>query len=284
MNKIYVFLEDVPSPGLRGGWRGSCRGWTRAVRSRVSGVGNALGILGEDVFRRGCDLPANGESDPIMAVIDLAFQIVGATIPLDHGYSLFAGLSRIVPGLHGDRGVGVHPIRGRPTSPGVLGLTEWSRLRIRLSAEGIAPYIAIAGRELDLDGHRIRVGIPQVESLVPAANLSARLVTFKHAMEAEVLLVDVRRELDRMEIAATPRLVPGKRPGHAGQPIRRVLTIKGRRLVAFPVCVVGLSPEESIRLQEEGLGGRRRMGCGVFCPFEMRTLAGQAQRERGNMR
>jgi CRISPR/Cas system CSM-associated protein Csm4 (group 5 of RAMP superfamily) len=25
-----------------------------------------------------------------------------------------------------------------------------------------------------------------------------------------------------------------------------------------------LKAEESIRLQEEGLGGRRRMGCGVF--------------------
>lgn len=245
----------------------------RPRRERERGVGNPLRILGEGFFRQGTASCCRSERDQIMAVIDLAFQIVGATIPLDHGYSLFAGLSRIVPSLHGDRGVGVHPIRGRPTSPGVLGLTEWSRLRIRLAAEGIAPYIAIAGRELDVDGHRIRVGIPQVEALVPAANLSARLVTFKHAMEAEVLLADVRRELDRMEIAATPRLVPGKRPGHAGQSIRRVLTIKGRRVVAFPVCVVGLSPEESIRLQEVGLGGRRRMGCGVFYPFAKENRA-----------
>ncbi len=53
-----------------------------------------------------------------MAVIDLSFVLVGATIPLDHGYALFSALCRIVPELHGDRGVGVHPIRGRQSAPG----------------------------------------------------------------------------------------------------------------------------------------------------------------------
>ena len=202
-----------------------------------------------------------------MAVIDLSFVLVGTTIPLDHGYPLFSALSRIAPALHGDRTIGVHPIRGRQSAPGVLSLTERSRLKIRLAAEGIAPYIAIAGKELDLDGHRIRVGIPQVEALVPAANLAARMVTFKHAMDAESFEADVRRELERMEITATPQLIPGNHPKYPGQPVRRVIRIKGHRMVAYPLCVVGLTAEESIRLQEYGLGGRRRMGCGVFSPI-----------------
>src|SRR5690348_8527675 len=101
-----------------------------------------------------------------MAVIDLSFVLVGTTIPLDHGYSLFSALSRIVPELHGDRLVGVHPIRGHQSAPGLLSLAGRSRLKVRLPAEKIAPYIAIAGQELDLDGHRVQVGIPQVEPLV----------------------------------------------------------------------------------------------------------------------
>jgi CRISPR-associated protein Cas6 len=202
-----------------------------------------------------------------MAVIDLSFVLVGTTIPLDHGYALFSALSRIVPELHGDRRVGVHPIRGRQSAPGVLSLTERSRLKLRLSAQGIAPYIAIAGKELDLEGQRVQVGIPRVEALVPAANLAARLVTFHNALDAEAFEADVRRELARMEIAATPQLIPGNHPKHPGQPVRRVTRVKGRRMVAYPLCVVGLTAEESIRLQEEGLGGRRRMGCGVFSPF-----------------
>jgi CRISPR-associated protein Cas6 len=46
-----------------------------------------------------------------------------------------------------------------------------------------------------------------------------------------------------------------------------VLRIQGRRIVGYALRVVGLTDEDSVRLQEEGLGGRRRMGCGVLVPF-----------------
>jgi CRISPR-associated protein Cas6 len=201
-----------------------------------------------------------------MPVIDLSFVLVGTTIPLDHGYALFSALCRIVPELHGDTTIGVHPIRGRQTAPGVLSVTEQSRLKIRLPSEGIAPYIAFAGQSLELDGHRVRVGIPQVESLAPAPNLASRLVTFRNALTPDSFEVDVRRELDRMEIAGTPLLVAATRPEFAGRPLRRVLRIKDRRVIGYSLRVLGLTALESARLQEEGLGGRRRFGCGLFSP------------------
>jgi CRISPR-associated protein Cas6 len=199
-----------------------------------------------------------------MPVIDLSFELVGTTIPLDHGYSLFSALCQIVPALHGDRRVGVRPIRGRQSAPGLLNLIDGSRLKIRLPSEELAPFIAVAGQVLDLEGHHVRVGIPRVENLTPAANLAARLVTFHHATEPIAFEADVRRELARLEIAATPRLVPATRPKFEGQPLRRVMRIKERRVIGYALRVFGLRAEESIRLQEEGLGGRRRMGCGVF--------------------
>ena len=74
-----------------------------------------------------------------MPVVDLSFVLEGTTIPLDHGYSLFSALSRIVPELHGDRRIGVHPIRGRQSAPGVLSMIDGSRLKLRLLSEEIAP-------------------------------------------------------------------------------------------------------------------------------------------------
>ena len=47
---------------------------------------------------------------------------------------------------------------------------------------------------------------------------------------------------------------------------RRRVTVAGRRIVGYSVRVSGLSAEESLALQEKGLGGKRRMGCGVFRP------------------
>ena len=55
-----------------------------------------------------------------MPVIDLSFVLVGKAIPLDHGYTLFSAICRVVPDLHGDRRVGIHPIRGRQSGPGLL--------------------------------------------------------------------------------------------------------------------------------------------------------------------
>jgi CRISPR-associated protein Cas6 len=202
-----------------------------------------------------------------MAVVDLSFELLGRTIPVDHGYSLFSALCEIVPALHGDRRVGVHPIRGRQSAPGVLTLAKGSRLTIRLPSEEIAPYIAVAGQALDLGGHHVQVRIPRVEALRPSANLAARLVTFRHALTPEAIEADARRDLARMKIAATPQFVPATRPRFAGQPLRRVMRVKDRRIVGYALRVFGLTAEESIRLQEEGLGGRRRMGCGVFVPM-----------------
>ncbi len=203
-----------------------------------------------------------------MPVIDLSIFVVGTTIPLDHGYSLFSELCRVVPALHGDRQVGVHPIRGRQTAPGVLSLAEWSRLKIRLPSEGIAPFIAVAGQVLEVEGHHLRVGIPQVGGLVPEPDLASRFVTFRHALSAETFELDVRRELDRMQIAGTPHLVPATRGKFTGQPLRRVLRVKDKKVVGYALRVNGLSAAESLRLQEFGLGGRRRMGCGVFVPVK----------------
>ncbi|MBV8234007.1 MAG: hypothetical protein JO329_28850 [Planctomycetaceae bacterium] len=80
-----------------------------------------------------------------MPTIDLAFQIVGTTIPLDHGYRLFSALSRVLPRLHGDTRVGVHPIRGLRVAPGLLSLTAHSRLKHRLPSEEIAPLHCTGG-------------------------------------------------------------------------------------------------------------------------------------------
>jgi CRISPR-associated protein Cas6 len=201
-----------------------------------------------------------------MPTIDLAFTLVGRTIPLDHGYSLFSAISKIVPSVHGNERVGLHPIAGLRTSPGSLQLTERSILRLRLPSEEIAPYIALSGCSIELEGHRLRIGIPRVESLRGVANLAARLVTIRGALTPDRLEQRVRQELSRLEVSGEPSFVPSDRPPWTGQPKRRVMRIKDKRIVGFAVRISGLTPEESIRLQEHGLGGRRRMGCGVFLP------------------
>jgi hypothetical protein len=47
-------------------------------------------------------------------VVELAFRISSQRpIPADHGYFLYAAVSRELPAMHADNGIGSHWIRGR---------------------------------------------------------------------------------------------------------------------------------------------------------------------------
>ena len=45
-----------------------------------------------------------------------------------------------------------------------------------------------------------------------------------------------------------------------------MVRVKGKAVVGYSLIVSGLTAAESVRLQEHGLGGRTRMGCGFFLP------------------
>ncbi|HMZ67064.1 MAG TPA: type I-MYXAN CRISPR-associated protein Cas6/Cmx6, partial [Leptospiraceae bacterium] len=46
--------------------------------------------------------------------------------------------------------------------------------------------------------------------------------------------------------------------------IRKTSRIHGKEIVGYPVLLTNLDPDESIKIQINGIGGRRKMGCGNF--------------------
>lgn len=227
-----------------------------------------------------------------MSQIELHFPVLGAEIPADHGYALYGALSRLLPMLHTHEiSVRIGPIRGTYVGDGKLRLEpRGSRLRIRLRPDHLPAVLLLAGKSLDLDGHSVRLGVPQVSALVPATTLFARTVVIKASspkvnpedkasrdrqktkryQEPAEFLAAVRRELGRLNVRALADLPLREAGDRAGQPCRRVLRIHGKTLIGFSVIVQGLSAEESLILQEKGLGGKAKMGCGFFVPLKER--------------
>lgn len=189
-----------------------------------------------------------------MPYIDLAFRLNGVSVPVDHGYALYAALSRIVPEIHAAKEVGVQPIRGVYNGNGKLHLSDFSRLILRLPDEQIRSYLKLAGRRLEVDEHSLSVGVPAVRTLLPTPRLRARLVTIKGFLEEEEFLEAAQRQLQSLGIVA----------GEVILGPRRTFRVKEKKVVGFEVAVAGLTAEESLLLQENGIGGRRRMGCGIF--------------------
>lgn len=192
---------------------------------------------------------------------DLHFPLTGKNIPIDHGYKLYAALSRLIdlqPNLclHESDDIGIHPIRGRYTGPGQLLLTPLSHLIIRLSAEYTSSFLVLAGKILNIGDDYIHIGIPKLTDLLPAPNLYAHMVTTKNGHDEARFDEEISRQLTALGVGGKP---------HRGQ--RRILRIKEKCVVAHSLLVTELTAEESIRLQEAGLGGRRKLGCGVFMPL-----------------
>jgi CRISPR-associated protein Cas6 len=203
--------------------------------------------------------------------VDLSFPILGEQVPRDHGYALYGALSQAVQGLHSASWLGVHPLSGTPVDKATLQLGQRSQLRLRLPVERIAEALPLAGAKLDVAGSLLRLGAPTVHALIPAASLDARLVAIKltraprrlnEALEREALDVEGFAARYTREIARQLAAIGiGGRFELRG---RRSLTVAGRRVLGYSVRVIGLSADQSIALQEKGIGGKRRMGCGLF--------------------
>lgn len=212
-------------------------------------------------------------------VVDLVFSLTGSEIPQDHGYSLYAAIARMVPEVHATLDVGIFPIRGASIGRSRLSLTDTSQLRLRLPAAKIPALLPLSGMSIEVAGFSLGVGVPRVVSLVPAARLVSSMVTIKLAqpksgddfVAPEAFVAAARKQLQAHRIQGEPQVLSVPSGSRSGEARRRVIRIKGHTHVGYGMVIEGLTAEESILVQERGLGGRRLMGCGLFLPAKDRT-------------
>lgn len=212
-----------------------------------------------------------------MNFLEVQFSLRGRTLPADHGYSLYSALKKTVlqqKDLPPD--VLLSSIPGVPDREGMIYLNRSSRLRLRCPADQVqAWYRQLQNAVLDVQGHLIRLVQPQLSLPQPSEALKSRLVTFKleaidHNEVPLYFLESCKKALERLEVKAQPFIDSNAE----GDLARRTVRIKDKHIVGYGVIVEGLSGEDSIRLQCQGLGGRKHFGCGWFYPIkEVRDAA-----------
>lgn len=203
----------------------------------------------------------NADTSPYIAV---HFPVQGRQLPADHGYALYAAITRQLPSLHGQTWLGLELLSGVPWREGIIVLpTRGASLRLRIPADHYGHVLPLAGRRLDISGHTIRLGIPIARPLQSASSLYARCVTIKKFTEPEPFLDAALRQLDALDITATLELPLDEQ----GRFRRRIITIQGKHVVGFSLAAHNLNDDDSLRLQSIGIGGRRTMGCGIFNPI-----------------
>lgn len=191
-----------------------------------------------------------------MTCIELQFPFTGTTLPSDHGYGLYGAISRIIPEAHRADWLAIETIPGIGRGDGVVQLDQQAKMKIRMPYDRIPLMLKLAGKRLEIDGHAIRFGAPQIFLLRPATALYARIVTIKGFIEPGLFLDAACRQLGELGVQSEPVVGP-----------RRVVKIGNHTVVGFALAIHELSDEGSVVLQERGIGGRRRMGCGIFFPM-----------------
>jgi len=204
------------------------------------------------------------EATPIPdAVVDLSFAIDCRTLPVDHAWALFRAISAQLPWLESDPVAGIHPLHvaesahgwQRPEQPdALLHLSRRTRLVLRLPRERVAEAQTLRGKRIDVAGHAMALGEPTELPLSRSTALFARRVVIEEYEEEEEFL---RRQIDALHAMGVrpKKLLPG-----LAHPIG---TLHGQ-LCTRLLSMEGLEVSESFRLQEQGLGSHRHLGCGIF--------------------
>ncbi len=189
--------------------------------------------------------------------VDVGYPLAGPPVPMDHGYVLFGAVASIVGDLHGAKWLAIHPLRGTPLPGGRLGLVQRKpALILRVAPAEIPRVLPLAGRTLTLAGLELHVGGSMVQAIQPYPSLTAHMVVIKGFTEPGPFAEALDRQLTGMNVKCEVEI--GR---------RRVVSVAGDRVIGFGVHLRGLDDVSSVRVQHRGLGGRQRMGCGVFVPL-----------------
>jgi CRISPR-associated protein Cas6 len=201
-------------------------------------------------------------------VIDLAFRIGCPTLPLDHAHALSSALLQALPWLEDEEYAGIHLIHGaasgngwfRPedTESGLLHLSKRTRMRLRIPRKRLQDAQGLTGQSLDIEGHPLQVGKAEVALLSSLPTLFSRYVQTREELDESEFLEEVAEQLKALDIPCR-KLLGG---------IAHTMKFPDEMVFTRSLMVADLEPEQSVRLQQAGLGEGRTIGCGLFLPHK----------------
>lgn len=203
------------------------------------------------------DWEAIKDFDYVPRFKDVQFDLEGNEIPLDHGQSLFDALASVLPWLKDEPTVGIHPIHGAPTGRNEnMVINRRIKLVLRLPIARLADVQALVGKRLDAGAGEIGVGGLKEKNLTPYGTLYSPIVDFGTDDEVEFLDL-AHAELEKMGIRCG--LIPGK---------KRKMSLAEGEISGYSLMLHDVTLQQSLLVQEDGLGRHRSFGCGIFVPHK----------------
>ncbi|MEQ1592763.1 MAG: type I-MYXAN CRISPR-associated protein Cas6/Cmx6 [Thiobacillaceae bacterium] len=203
--------------------------------------------------------PEQKPEDYTPRMIDLQFDLSGVTVPADSALLLSKALLDVLPWLGEDKKTGIQLLKGAETNSGdaTVNINRRTKLFLRVPKTRVADTEKLVGQAFKLDGHSLQVGNFKTRAFTPFSNIYAHFVDTGSAGE-EQFVQDVMRELDG-HFQLRCGFICGK---------QQTLRSPNGVLHGYSLMLHDLPPHKSLRLQDEGMGHNRLLGCGIFIPHK----------------
>jgi CRISPR-associated protein Cas6 len=197
-------------------------------------------------------------------VFDVAFKLVGSRLAVDHAQSLAnAVCAKLSADSHSQ--IGIHQVRvaesgngwERPSSAGeMLHLSRRTKLVLRVNQGVYEDVLRLSDSELEIDGQLLKVGVGGIRKLSLITTLFSHGIACDEAQAEGDFLADIASASEKMEIKVK-KMICGR--------THSIRSDKGS-VFTRALMVANLTAEESVLLQQNGIGGSRLFGCGLFVP------------------
>jgi CRISPR-associated protein Cas6 len=206
-------------------------------------------------------------------IVDLLFGIDCRRIPVDHAYLLATALGRALPWIGDELGFGIHAVHVAGSQNGwerpehgtdsYLAVSRRTKLILRVPKHRVSELLRdLPGARLDLGGEPLTVGAGKSRPLSTETTLFARYLALDLGAtpteDEAAFLAAAAHALAALRIRVRKAVCGRANP----------LETPDGPLQTRSLMVAGLTPEESIRLQQTGLGSHPLLGCGIFIPHK----------------
>ncbi len=196
-------------------------------------------------------------------VQDAVFNIHSKVLPIDHAYLLSQALLNELPWLEAVN-AGVHDISvadgngwEQDHESGYYYPSKRSKLSIRIPKEKLDEVDALVGKTLNLGEYEIKV----VKALKPKLMSDMQIVFAKY-----VACVENDSEEGFLQTSFDQLQALGIQPKKMMAGLEKKIQTPKGTIHTRSLMVADLRKAESVKLQEQGIGEHRLLGCGLFVP------------------
>jgi CRISPR-associated protein Cas6 len=196
-------------------------------------------------------------------VQDAVFNIHSKVLPIDHAYILSQALLSELPWLSevnaGIQDISVADGNGweQDHESGFYYPSKRSKLSIRIPKEKLGDIQSLLGKTLDLGEYQVKI----VKILEPKLMSDMQIVFAKY-----VACDENASEEDFLQTSFDQLQALGIHPKKMMAGLERKITTPDGIIHTRSLMVADLRKSESVKLQEQGIGDHRLLGCGLFVP------------------